>query len=253
MRQTRTHFAVALRYVREEGGAPQVIAKGQDLIALKIREIAVAHGIPVIEDKGAGALSLQSGRGRQDDPGGILQGGGGNRLLRARPSGPDKARWLENGMLRQGNTYTLQREKALADGLRDVAAELRLIDATDLVAFLRTEQFANIANLVNSFQRIVLQAEHLELRTFPATCSLKWGEAPALPSTWNFATWGWRSISVSCCRRFRRVSISTTSPLRRARRSRREYDAAGASHRRCPVDANFPRQHRLPASVFSST
>ncbi|HJU33308.1 MAG TPA: flagellar biosynthesis protein FlhB [Hyphomicrobiaceae bacterium] len=46
-----THYAVALRYVREEGGAPLVIAKGQDLIALKIREIAEAHGIPVIEDK----------------------------------------------------------------------------------------------------------------------------------------------------------------------------------------------------------
>ncbi len=46
-----THFAVALRYVREEGGAPLVVAKGQDLIALKIREIAAEHGIPVIEDK----------------------------------------------------------------------------------------------------------------------------------------------------------------------------------------------------------
>lgn len=46
-----THFAVALRYVREEGGAPLVVAKGQDLIALKIREIAAAHGIPVVEDK----------------------------------------------------------------------------------------------------------------------------------------------------------------------------------------------------------
>jgi flagellar biosynthesis protein FlhB len=46
-----THFAVALRYVREEGGAPLVIAKGQDLIALKIRDIAEEHGIPVIEDK----------------------------------------------------------------------------------------------------------------------------------------------------------------------------------------------------------
>ena len=45
-----THYAVALRYVREEGGAPVVIAKGQDLIALKIREIAEAHGIPVFED-----------------------------------------------------------------------------------------------------------------------------------------------------------------------------------------------------------
>ena len=35
-----THYAVALRYVQEEGGAPLVVAKGQDLIALKIREIA---------------------------------------------------------------------------------------------------------------------------------------------------------------------------------------------------------------------
>ena len=46
-----THYAIALRYVREEGGAPMVIAKGKDLIALKIREIAESHKVPVIEDK----------------------------------------------------------------------------------------------------------------------------------------------------------------------------------------------------------
>ena len=46
-----THYAVALRYVREEGGAPRVIAKGRDLIALKIRSVAEEHGVPVIEDK----------------------------------------------------------------------------------------------------------------------------------------------------------------------------------------------------------
>ncbi len=45
-----THFAVALRYDRDELDAPIVIAKGQDLIALKIREIAEKHGIPVFED-----------------------------------------------------------------------------------------------------------------------------------------------------------------------------------------------------------
>ncbi len=45
-----THYAVALRYVREENDAPVVVAKGQDLIALKIRETAEAHGIPVFED-----------------------------------------------------------------------------------------------------------------------------------------------------------------------------------------------------------
>ncbi|MGL4395228.1 MAG: EscU/YscU/HrcU family type III secretion system export apparatus switch protein [Hyphomicrobium sp.] len=46
-----THFAVALRYVRSEGGAPIVLAKGKDLIALRIREIAEKNGIPVVEDK----------------------------------------------------------------------------------------------------------------------------------------------------------------------------------------------------------
>ena len=46
-----THFAIALRYRREEGGAPVVVAKGQDLLALKIREIAAHHGIAVVENK----------------------------------------------------------------------------------------------------------------------------------------------------------------------------------------------------------
>ena len=65
-------------------------------------------------------------------------------------------------MLKRGDIYTLQREKALADGLRDVAAELRLIEATDLVAFLRTEQFANIANLVNSSSELAICYAHLD-------------------------------------------------------------------------------------------
>jgi flagellar biosynthetic protein FlhB len=46
-----THYAVALRYIKGETQAPKVLAKGRDLIALKIREIAEAHEIPVIEDK----------------------------------------------------------------------------------------------------------------------------------------------------------------------------------------------------------
>ncbi len=46
-----THYAIALRYVREEGGAPLVLAKGKDLVALKIREVAEQHGVPVLERK----------------------------------------------------------------------------------------------------------------------------------------------------------------------------------------------------------
>lgn len=44
-----THYAVALRYDDTSMAAPQVIAKGTDLVALKIRELAGAHQIPVLE------------------------------------------------------------------------------------------------------------------------------------------------------------------------------------------------------------
>jgi flagellar biosynthesis protein FlhB len=44
-----THFAVALQYERGMT-APVCVAKGADLIARKIREVAEAHGIPVIEN-----------------------------------------------------------------------------------------------------------------------------------------------------------------------------------------------------------
>lgn len=47
-----THFAVALRYVHAESRAPEVVAKGQDLVALAIRRLAEEHRIPVIEDRG---------------------------------------------------------------------------------------------------------------------------------------------------------------------------------------------------------
>lgn len=46
-----THFAVALRYIKNQDPAPIVVAKGTDLVALKIREIAEANDIPVVEDK----------------------------------------------------------------------------------------------------------------------------------------------------------------------------------------------------------
>ncbi|MCB8823482.1 flagellar biosynthesis protein FlhB [Microvirga rosea] len=46
-----THYAIALRYDRQETSAPLVLAKGKDLIALKIRETAEKHGVPVVEDK----------------------------------------------------------------------------------------------------------------------------------------------------------------------------------------------------------
>jgi len=46
-----THFSVALRYDADRDAAPVVVAKGQDLVALKIREIAEKNDVPVVENK----------------------------------------------------------------------------------------------------------------------------------------------------------------------------------------------------------
>lgn len=45
-----THYAVALAYDDDVDAAPTVVAKGTDLIALRIREIAEEHDIPLYED-----------------------------------------------------------------------------------------------------------------------------------------------------------------------------------------------------------
>lgn len=44
-----THFAAALAYDERRMAAPTMVAKGADDVALKIREIARTHGVPVVE------------------------------------------------------------------------------------------------------------------------------------------------------------------------------------------------------------
>jgi flagellar biosynthetic protein FlhB len=45
-----THFAVALKYDSSMMRAPTVVAKGQDLMAFKIRELAQQHDVPIVEN-----------------------------------------------------------------------------------------------------------------------------------------------------------------------------------------------------------
>lgn len=44
-----THFSVAIKYDGASMNAPRVVAKGADYMALKIRYIAAAHGVPIVE------------------------------------------------------------------------------------------------------------------------------------------------------------------------------------------------------------
>ena len=46
-----THYSVALSYKMESMDAPKVVAKGVGFLALKIRELAQEHGIPLVENK----------------------------------------------------------------------------------------------------------------------------------------------------------------------------------------------------------
>ena len=72
------------------------------------------------------------------------------------------------------STHVLLREKALADGVKDVATELRLIDLGDLIVFVKTGQFANIQDLVNS---------SVELYFKPGTLTYGW--AADLDVSWE--------------------------------------------------------------------
>ncbi|HLK56408.1 MAG TPA: flagellar biosynthesis protein FlhB [Chthonomonadaceae bacterium] len=45
-----THFAVALKYDQTQMSAPVVVAKGQDFLAQKIRELAQEHDVPIVEN-----------------------------------------------------------------------------------------------------------------------------------------------------------------------------------------------------------
>jgi flagellar biosynthetic protein FlhB len=45
-----TEYAVALEYHRDSMGAPKVVAKGRNLLAVRIKTIARDHGVPTVEN-----------------------------------------------------------------------------------------------------------------------------------------------------------------------------------------------------------
>ena len=57
-----THLAVALRYDKKTMKAPVIVAKGSRLNALRIREIAKQHQVPIIENKPLARLMFKYGR-----------------------------------------------------------------------------------------------------------------------------------------------------------------------------------------------
>ncbi|ARS49500.1 MULTISPECIES: flagellar biosynthesis protein FlhB [Pseudomonadaceae] len=66
-----THFAVALKYDPEKGGAPMLLAKGGDFLALKIREIAQEHKVMVLESPALARAVYYSTELDQEIPAGL--------------------------------------------------------------------------------------------------------------------------------------------------------------------------------------
>jgi flagellar biosynthetic protein FlhB len=57
-----THLAIALRYDRKSMKAPRIVAKGSRLNALKIREVAGQHQVPIMENKPLARMLFKYGK-----------------------------------------------------------------------------------------------------------------------------------------------------------------------------------------------
>ncbi|MBU5673064.1 flagellar biosynthesis protein FlhB [Paenibacillus brevis] len=68
-----THFAIALKYDGSKMDAPQVVAKGQDFVALRIKEIAKEHGVITIENKPLARALFQRTEIGDSIPGDLFQ------------------------------------------------------------------------------------------------------------------------------------------------------------------------------------
>jgi flagellar biosynthetic protein FlhB len=63
-----THFAVAIRYDHLTMVAPRVVASGLDHLALRIRDIATRHGVPIVENKPLAQALYRSAKVGQEIP-----------------------------------------------------------------------------------------------------------------------------------------------------------------------------------------
>jgi hypothetical protein len=87
-------------------------------------------------------------------------------------------------MLRQGD-ITKDRERLLADSIKEVASDLRLIDVADLVAFIRTGQFGNIESLVSSSTELYFKPNTVCFGN-AGSVDLSWDGAPSVTLDMEF-------------------------------------------------------------------
>jgi hypothetical protein len=82
-------------------------------------------------------------------------------------------------------SFLRAQEKVVADGIVDVATELRLADASELMVMIRNNQNANIADLVNSSTELFFKPGSLKY-ALAAGCSVGWDSAPTIALDMEF-------------------------------------------------------------------
>jgi hypothetical protein len=70
-------------------------------------------------------------------------------------------------------------ERILADAMVEVATELRLADLTELFLMIRSDQAANIADLINSSSELFFKSGALKY-ALSAGCELHWESPPTV-------------------------------------------------------------------------
>lgn len=68
-----THFAVALKYERGRDRAPIVLAKGHNLLARRIKALALEHGVPMVENKPVARALFKYGQVGREIPAQLYQ------------------------------------------------------------------------------------------------------------------------------------------------------------------------------------
>ncbi len=85
----------------------------------------------------------------------------------------------------ESRSHLRAQEKLVADGIVDVATELRLADASELMFMIRNRQDANIADLVNSSTELYFKPGVLKY-ALSAGCSVDWNSAPTIALDMEF-------------------------------------------------------------------
>jgi hypothetical protein len=77
------------------------------------------------------------------------------------------------------NKHVAERERIIGEGIREVVAELRLVEVVDYVAFLRMDRLGNIADIVNSSSQLFMKAGTLRF-SGEGEVHLTWNTPPVI-------------------------------------------------------------------------